>query len=94
MMKQSLGVKFFFAIFDTFGRYITNLRDTFVENVKIVQYQLTLLYTQIILKKRFEKSKKTRLLEGTQTQFLTGVYVAAPVRQKNVKIILMKEWGA
>jgi hypothetical protein len=26
--------KFFFAIFGTFGRYITNLRGTFVENVK------------------------------------------------------------
>jgi hypothetical protein len=26
--------KFFLAIFGTFGRYITNLRGTFVENVK------------------------------------------------------------
>jgi hypothetical protein len=35
MMKRSPGQKnFFFAIFGTFGRYITNLRGTFVENVK------------------------------------------------------------
>jgi hypothetical protein len=34
MMKRSLGQKFFFTIFCTFGRYVTNLRDTFVENVK------------------------------------------------------------
>jgi hypothetical protein len=26
--------KFFFAIFGTFGRYVTNLRGTFAENVK------------------------------------------------------------
>jgi hypothetical protein len=31
MMKRSLGQKMFFA---TFGRYVTNLRGTFVENVK------------------------------------------------------------
>jgi hypothetical protein len=35
MMKRSLGqTNFFFAIFGTFGRYVTNLRGTFVENVK------------------------------------------------------------
>jgi H2-forming N5,N10-methylenetetrahydromethanopterin dehydrogenase-like enzyme len=36
MMKPSLGPKIFFivAIFSTFGRYITNIRGTFVENVK------------------------------------------------------------
>jgi hypothetical protein len=34
MMKQSLGPKLFFAIFGTFGRYVTNLRGTLVENVK------------------------------------------------------------
>jgi hypothetical protein len=28
------GSKFFFAICGTFGRYITNLRGTFVEKVK------------------------------------------------------------
>jgi hypothetical protein len=33
-MKRSLGRKFFFTIFGTFGRYVTNLRDNFVENVK------------------------------------------------------------
>jgi hypothetical protein len=38
---------FFFAIFGTFGRYITNLRGTFVENVKKVENQPTLLYTYI-----------------------------------------------
>jgi hypothetical protein len=37
--------KFFFAIFGTFGRYITNLRGTFVENVKKVENQPTLLYS-------------------------------------------------
>jgi S-adenosylmethionine hydrolase len=32
------GSKFFVvAIFDTFGRYVTNLRGTFVENVKKVK---------------------------------------------------------
>jgi hypothetical protein len=36
---------FFFAIFGTFGRYITNLRGTFVENVNKVENQPTLLYT-------------------------------------------------
>jgi hypothetical protein len=34
MMKGSLGQKIFFAIFGTFGMYVTNLRGTFVENVK------------------------------------------------------------
>jgi hypothetical protein len=34
-MKRSLGQKFFVvAIFGTFERYVTNLRGTFVENVK------------------------------------------------------------
>jgi hypothetical protein len=36
---------FFVAIFGTFGRYITNLRGTFVENVKKVKNQPTLLYS-------------------------------------------------
>jgi hypothetical protein len=35
MMKRSLGkTNFFFDIFPTFGGYVTNLRGTFVENVK------------------------------------------------------------
>jgi hypothetical protein len=34
MMKRSLGQKIFFAIFGNFGRHVTNLRGTFVENVK------------------------------------------------------------
>jgi hypothetical protein len=34
MMKRSLGQQNIFAIFRTFGRYITNPRGTFVENVK------------------------------------------------------------
>jgi hypothetical protein len=38
--------KFFFAIFGTFGRYIINLRGTFVENVKIVENQPTLLHNE------------------------------------------------
>jgi hypothetical protein len=33
----------FVSIFGTFGRYVTNLRGTFVENVKKVQNQPTLL---------------------------------------------------
>jgi hypothetical protein len=37
MMKWSLGQTIFFAIFGTFGSYITNLRGTFVENVKKVE---------------------------------------------------------
>jgi hypothetical protein len=40
--------KFFFAILGTFGRYITNLRGTFVENVKKVENQPTLLYSRIV----------------------------------------------
>jgi hypothetical protein len=34
MMKRSIGKKICFAIFGTFGRYVTNLRGTFAENVK------------------------------------------------------------
>jgi hypothetical protein len=34
-----------FAIFGTFGRYVTNLRGTFVENVKKVQNQPTLIHS-------------------------------------------------
>jgi hypothetical protein len=36
MMKRSLGQQIFVvvAIFATFGRYVTNSRGTFVENVK------------------------------------------------------------
>jgi hypothetical protein len=45
MMKRSLGQKLFFAIFCTFGRYVTNPRGTFVENVKNVQNQPTLVYS-------------------------------------------------
>jgi hypothetical protein len=38
MMKWSLGQKkIFVAIFGVFGSYVTNLRGTFVENVKKVQ---------------------------------------------------------
>jgi hypothetical protein len=37
------GSKKFFAIFGIFGRYVTNLRGTFVENVKKVKNQPTLL---------------------------------------------------
>jgi hypothetical protein len=33
-----------FAIFGTFGTYVTNIKGTFVENVKKVQNQPTLLY--------------------------------------------------
>jgi hypothetical protein len=32
--EQWEGETLFFAIFGTFGRYVTNLRGTFVENVK------------------------------------------------------------
>jgi hypothetical protein len=46
-MKRSLVKKLFFAIFGTFGRYITNLRGTFVENVKKVENQPTLLYSTV-----------------------------------------------
>jgi hypothetical protein len=49
MMKRSLGEKkFFVAILGIFGRYITNLRGTFVENVKKVENQPTLLYNGLI----------------------------------------------
>jgi hypothetical protein len=34
MMKRSLGKQICFAIFGTFGRHVTNLRGSFVENVK------------------------------------------------------------
>jgi hypothetical protein len=35
MMKRSLGQKsIFLPIFGTFGKYVTNLRGAFVENVK------------------------------------------------------------
>jgi hypothetical protein len=34
MTKRSLGKQIFVAIFGTFGRYVTNLRGAFVENVK------------------------------------------------------------
>jgi hypothetical protein len=37
---------FFSPIFGTFGRYITNLRGTFVKNVKKVENQPTLLGKQ------------------------------------------------
>jgi hypothetical protein len=51
MIKRSLGQKKFFAIFCTFGRYmycITNLRGTFVENVKKVQNQPTLMTIEVV----------------------------------------------
>jgi hypothetical protein len=35
--------KIFFAILGTFGRYVTNLRGAFVENVKKVQSQPILM---------------------------------------------------
>jgi hypothetical protein len=38
--------KFLKTIFGTFGRYVTNLRGTFVENVKKVKNQPTLLFIQ------------------------------------------------
>jgi hypothetical protein len=42
------GSKYFVvAIFGTFGRYVTNLRGTFVENVKQVQNQATLPYSTV-----------------------------------------------
>jgi hypothetical protein len=45
MMKRSLGQQIFFAIFGTFGRYVTNLKGTFAENVKKVKNQPFLLYS-------------------------------------------------
>jgi hypothetical protein len=48
MMKRSLGQKIFFAIFGTFGRYVTYLRGTFVEIVKKVQNQPTLVHSTIL----------------------------------------------
>jgi hypothetical protein len=36
---------FVVAIFGTFGRYVTNLRGTFVENVKKKQNQPTIIDT-------------------------------------------------
>jgi hypothetical protein len=48
MMKRSLGQKFVVvAIFGTFERYVTNLMDTFVENVKKIKNQPTLLRTRL-----------------------------------------------
>jgi hypothetical protein len=43
-----IGSKIFFAIFGTFGRYITNLRDAFVENVKKVKNQPTLIQYTVV----------------------------------------------
>jgi hypothetical protein len=40
--EEVTGSKIFFAIFGTFGRYVTKFRGTFVENVKKVQNQPTL----------------------------------------------------
>jgi hypothetical protein len=47
MVKRSLGqiIVFFVAIFGTFGRSVTNLRGTFVENVKKVQNQPALIHS-------------------------------------------------
>jgi hypothetical protein len=45
MMKRSLGQNFVVvAIFGIFERHVTNLKGTFVENVKKVQNQPTLQY--------------------------------------------------
>jgi hypothetical protein len=45
MIKRSLGQIIFFGLFGTFGRYVTNLRGTFVENVKNAKNQPTLMHT-------------------------------------------------
>jgi hypothetical protein len=46
-MKRSLGQNFVVvAIFGTFERYVTHLRRTFVENVKKVKNQPTLVPQQ------------------------------------------------
>jgi hypothetical protein len=43
-----MGSNFFVVtLFGTFGRYVTNLRGTFVENVKKVKNQPTLVHTHI-----------------------------------------------
>jgi hypothetical protein len=47
MMKRSRGQQIFFAIFGTFEVYVTNLRSTFVEIVKKVKNQPTLLYSRV-----------------------------------------------
>jgi hypothetical protein len=47
--KRSLGKKKFCAISGTFGRYVTNLRGIFDENVKKIQNQPTLLLGTISL---------------------------------------------
>jgi hypothetical protein len=61
MMKRSLGQQNLFAIFGTFGRYITNLRGTFVENVKKVKNQPTLVYRRAA---RMKKSKRKRQIDS------------------------------
>jgi hypothetical protein len=54
MMKRSLGQKkIFVAIFGTFGRYVTNLKGTFVENVKKVENQPTLMYSTCLHQSAF-----------------------------------------
>jgi hypothetical protein len=48
--------KFIVAIFGTFGRYVTNVRVTLVENVKKVQNQATLI-TPVNFKMKIMKQK-------------------------------------
>jgi hypothetical protein len=86
MMKRSLGQQIFFAIFGTFGRYVTNLRGTFVENVKKVQNQPTLLYSI------FEKDYETHSVLLFRIIFKIGVKVlmtkiisVVPMRSKEFK---------
>jgi hypothetical protein len=51
MRKRSLGQQSLFAIFGTFGRHVTNLRGTFVENVKKkIKNQPTLMVNVYSLK--------------------------------------------
>jgi hypothetical protein len=56
-MKRSLGKKFFFAIFGTFGSYVTNLRGTFVENVK--KSKICLICLDYTVKKSEVATQKT-----------------------------------
>jgi hypothetical protein len=67
--------KIFFAVFCTFGRYVTNLRGTFVENVKKVQNQPTLLYSvhcpSFLLETWFSK-KTHNLKQGAELHHINA----------------------
>jgi hypothetical protein len=79
MMKRSLGQTIYFAIFGTFGRHVTNLRGTFVLNVKknpkSTHPNATLPYNDNILYLLYLELSEEAVVKAGEADILDSSYI-------------------